>query len=133
MFSLFLYQFNVNTIQGYSMAISNGDYWTSGSDLNCENKFFWCSKESEFVKSQVLWKAGHPDANAGDCVYVEVRKGAENGTVLATNDCSQKLHYVCETRKRASKFDGLTFECMDLWDVSEGLQNANSLESVLYI
>jgi hypothetical protein len=103
------------------MVISNGDYWTSGSDQGCSNKFYWCSKGSEFIRTQIPWKSGHPDTIAGDCVYAEVRKGAVNGTLLATCDCSKKMNYVCETRKKGTDFQGLTFECMDLWEVSEGM------------
>jgi hypothetical protein len=103
------------------MAISNGNYWTSGSDLECANKYFWCSKGSEITEKQASWKSGHPDANAGDCVHAEIGKD----TFLATNDCGTKLHFVCETRKKGTEFQGLTFECMDLWDVSEGLNAAN--------
>jgi hypothetical protein len=88
--------------------------------LGCPDRFFWCSKEEEFIKSQVSWKAGHPDATAGDCVYAAINQNGVNETLLATSDCSKKLKYVCETRKKGTKFQGLTFECMDLWDVSEG-------------
>jgi hypothetical protein len=109
------------------MVISSDDYWTSGSDLNCSNKFFWCSKEAEFIKTQVSWKAGHPDANAGDCVHAEVRKSVTNETLLAASNCSRKLYYVCETRHKGTEFKGLTIECMSLWDVSEGLPTVKLL------
>jgi hypothetical protein len=102
------------------MVVPSGDYWTSGSDISCPNKFFWCSRESEFIKSQVIWKAGHPDTSKGDCVHAEVGKGAANETLLATSNCSTQLNYVCETRKKGTDFEGLTIECMALWDVTEG-------------
>jgi hypothetical protein len=102
----------------YSVVISYGNYWTSGSDLDCPNKFFWCSKESEFAEGQVPWQSGHPDSNAGDCVHAEIGKDV----LFATNNCSTELNFVCETRKKGTDFQGLTFECMDFWDVSEGLQ-----------
>jgi hypothetical protein len=102
------------------MTIKKGNYWTSASDLNCPNKFFWCSKQSEIIKSQMAWKTGHPDANAGDCVHAEVGS-LENETVLATSTCSMSMMYVCETRKKGTEFERLTFECKDLWKISEGL------------
>jgi hypothetical protein len=100
------------------MTISKGNYWTSGSDLDCPKRFFWCSKESEFINAQVSWKSGHPDSNSGACVHAEVGK---NITFLATSDCSARLNFVCETRKKGTDFEGLTFECMDLYDVSDGV------------
>jgi hypothetical protein len=105
------------------MVISPDNYWTSGSDFNCSNNFYWCSKEAEFIKTQVSWKAGHPDESVGDCVHAEVRKDASNETLLATSNCSTKLNYICETRHKGTEFQGLTIECMALWDVSEGLQS----------
>jgi hypothetical protein len=103
------------------MVIAKGKYWTSASDLDCPNKFFWCSKQSEIVQSQTKWKTGQPDVNAGDCVHAEIRNGAENETLLATSNCSLRIKYVCETRKKGTEFERLTFECQDLWKVSEGL------------
>jgi hypothetical protein len=103
------------------MAISDGEYWTSGSDLSCPNEYSWCSRGTKFRKGQVPWKSGHPDANAGECVYAEIRNGSVNETLLATSTCGKNLSYICETRKKGTEFQGLTFECMDLWDVSEGL------------
>jgi hypothetical protein len=106
----------LNFIIENALVISKGSYWTSGSDFECPNKYFWCSKESEIIGAEVSWKSGQPASKAGDCVYAEIG----NGTVLATGDCGTELHFVCEIRKKGTEFQGLTFECMELWDVSEG-------------
>jgi hypothetical protein len=98
--------------------LSEGDYWTSGTDADCPDRFMWCSKDSHFASSQVQWKAGHPAT--GDCVHVQIRNGSHNATVLGTSDCGEKLNFVCEMRKRGTEADSLMSECMALWDVSDG-------------
>jgi hypothetical protein len=102
------------------MRIVDGDYWTSGTDAECPNTYFWCSKESLFVKSQIPWKAGHPSASAGDCVHVQIKNGSQNGTVFGTSACSEKKRYVCEVRQSGTQGRALAVECMSLYDVTEG-------------
>jgi hypothetical protein len=102
-------------------AIKNGDYWTSGTDAEHPDKYYWCSKESAFVSSQIAWKTGHPNATEGDCVYVGIKNGSRNGTVLGTSKCSDRKFYVCEARQMGTEGRSLAVECMSLWDVTEGI------------
>jgi len=101
------------------MKVIDGDYWTSGTDFECPNTYFWCSKETEIVMSEISWKPGHPDAAAGDCIHVQIKNGSKSG-VFGTSDCSSKKNYVCEVRQKGTKGRSLAVECMALWDVSEG-------------
>jgi len=109
-----------NYFLGFAIKIPDGDYWTSGTDEECPDKYFWCSKESDFIKNQVSWKPGHPDSTIGDCVYVQVRNGTKNGTVFGTGGCGEKKNYVCEMRQKGTEGRALAVECMSLWDVTEG-------------
>jgi hypothetical protein len=99
--------------------LSDGDYWTSGTDVDCPDKFTWCSKEAQFASSQVQWKSGHP--STGDCVHVQIRNGSQNGTVFGTSDCGEKFNFVCEMRQKGTEGRALAVECMALWDVTEGI------------
>jgi hypothetical protein len=101
--------------------LENGDYWTSGTDSECPEKFTWCSKEAQFASSQVTWKTGHP-STAGDCVYVQIKNGTQNGTVFGTSDCNERKKFVCEVRHKGAEGRALAVECMALWDITEGLK-----------
>jgi len=70
----------------------------------------------------VDWKPGHPDAAAGDCVYVQVKNGTTNSTVFGTSNCGDKKNYVCEVRQKGTEGRALAMECMSLWDITEGFQ-----------
>jgi len=103
------------------MKIPDDEYWTSGTDLDCPDKYFWCSKESEFSAFQTTWKSGHPDASAGDCVHVQVANGTDGMSPFGSSNCSEKKQYFCEVRQRGTPGRALAVECMALWDVSEGI------------
>jgi hypothetical protein len=108
-------------LKGNSIRITDGDYWTSGTDAECPDQFNWCSKEAPFVKSQIPWKPGHPSASEGDCVYVQIKNGSQNGTVFGTSACGEKKRFVCEMRQKGTEGRALAVECMSLWDVTEGI------------
>jgi len=111
---------NIHNFKGYAMKIPDGDFWTSGTDFECPNTYFWCSKETEIVPSEISWKPGHPDASTGDCVHVQIKNGTKDVAPLGISDCSEKKNYICEVRKKGTKGRSLSLECMELWDVSEG-------------
>jgi len=115
------------------MKIPDGDYWTSGTDFECPNTFFWCSKEAEFVPSEIAWKPGHPDAAAGDCVHVQVRNLTKNMSLLATSSCSELKNYICEVRQKGTKGKAMSAECMALWDVTEGEVTFCICDTVLFL
>jgi hypothetical protein len=111
--------YNIHSIEN-AFRISDGDYWTSGTDAECPDNYFWCSKDSKFTASQIAWQTGHPSASEGDCVHVQVKNGSQNGTVLGTSNCNEKKLYVCEIRQKGTEGRALAVECMSLWDVTEG-------------
>jgi len=104
----------------YSVKIPDGEYWTSGTDANCSNKFYWCSKDAEFAGTQITWQAGHPDEAAGDCVHIQTITGTVDASPFGTSNCSQKKEYFCEVRQKGTTGRALAVECMSLWDVTEG-------------
>jgi len=90
-------------------------------DVDCPDKYYWCSKENNFAQSQVAWKPGHPAA--GDCVYVQIKNGSQNAqnmTVFGTSACTEKKSYVCEVQTKGTVGRVLAVECMALYDVTEG-------------
>jgi hypothetical protein len=102
------------------MAVQDGEYWTSGTDLDCPGKYFWCSSGMSFNNLNIPWIDGHPDSSAGDCVYVNIKNSSSNRTAVGTGDCSLAKHFVCETRYKGTELQGMTTECMELWDVKQG-------------
>ncbi|CAB3388245.1 Hypothetical predicted protein [Cloeon dipterum] len=78
-------------VSKYAPAL-NGDFWVSGMDLGCVSNFRWCSRNQDFVDSELKWKAGHPKAGL-NCVYLEVR---DQSVMLATASCTEKKDFLCE-------------------------------------
>ncbi|XP_059482888.1 uncharacterized protein LOC132201040 [Neocloeon triangulifer] len=103
----------------YSQKVNDSDYWTSGTNSNCTEKFNWCSKDANFVDNQVLWKSGEPNLANGECVYVTIKNGTLERSPLGVAACNSQKYYVCEVRQRGTAQRGLEIECMALWDVSE--------------
>ncbi|XP_065346446.1 uncharacterized protein LOC135943712 [Cloeon dipterum] len=91
-----------------------GDWWLSGTDLNCESNFHWCSNDRGFVSSEIAWKSGHPKAGF-DCVYLEARNGS---MLLATDNCDEKKKFLCEVRKKGTSGIAMQRECAETWDIS---------------
>jgi len=106
-------------------AFTDDEYWTSGSESDCPLKYFWCSKDAEFVKSQVSWKSNHPDPNFGSCVHAQIIKNDPKPIIeMGTSACNEKKRFVCEIRQTGTTTKGLTLECMALWDVTAGIYSA---------
>ncbi|CAB3388244.1 Hypothetical predicted protein [Cloeon dipterum] len=84
-------------VSKYAPAL-DGDFWVSGTDLGCVSNFRWCSRNQDFVDSELKWKAGHPKAGL-NCVYLEVRN---KSVLLATASCAEKKDFLCEVRKKNS-------------------------------
>ncbi|CAB3386814.1 Hypothetical predicted protein [Cloeon dipterum] len=93
---------------------ATGDWWLSGTDLNCESNFHWCSIDRGFVSSEVAWKSGHPKVGF-DCVYLEARNGS---MLLATDNCDEKKKFLCEVRKKGTSGIAMQRECAETWDIS---------------
>jgi len=103
-------------------AFTDDEYWTSGSDSDCPSNYFWCSKEAQFVKSQVFWKAKHPDPAIGNCVHVQVAiNDTKQNLEMGTSSCADEKYFVCEVRQVGTTGRGLALECMALWDITEGI------------
>jgi hypothetical protein len=72
-----------------------GTYWTSGSFLDCDDKYGWCSLEG-FFNSTVKWGAGQPPSTkANTCVKVYLGGAGEDSYLTAT-DCDGQANYICE-------------------------------------
>jgi Lectin C-type domain len=72
-----------------------GEYWTSGTDRECNNRYHWCSIDYPFRTKDLNWAAAHPKEADGDCVYIKATLDL-NSTVIATDDCSKERYFVCE-------------------------------------
>ncbi|CAB3386063.1 Hypothetical predicted protein [Cloeon dipterum] len=92
----------------------DGDFWVSGTDLGCVSNFRWCSRNQDFVDSELKWKAGHPKAGL-NCVYLEVRN---KSVLLATASCAEKKDFLCEVRKKNSYQKAMQAECAETWDIT---------------
>ncbi|XP_059479104.1 uncharacterized protein LOC132198857 [Neocloeon triangulifer] len=107
-------------IREYVLLIQSSGYWTSGTNANCREKFFWCSKGSNFAPKYVTWKSGEPSLEKGECVSVEInRNGTEELSVLAVSNCSEQRNFVCEGRQKGTELDGMQAECMATWDITQ--------------
>ncbi|XP_065336698.1 uncharacterized protein LOC135937474 [Cloeon dipterum] len=93
---------------------SFGDFWLSGTDLNCPSNFRWCSLGRDFVDSELKWKTGHPKADL-DCVYLEVRN---RSLLLASANCAENKTFLCEVRKKATAQRAMQTECAEIWDIT---------------
>jgi beta-xylosidase len=80
-----------------------GQFWTSGTDLNCPGKYHWCARGRDFSPKEVTWASGHPDSSKGECVTVEMKA---NSSVLKTANCNSNFSYVCEVRFKYFKQKG---------------------------
>jgi hypothetical protein len=109
---------NINSIE--FIDISDGLYWTSGTDMGDPNTFTWCSTKTLFRKSQISWRAGHPDNIAGDCVNLEIKKDTFNETYFGTSNCDMELPYICESYQKGPDNMGVVTECKALWEISDG-------------
>ncbi|XP_059489056.1 uncharacterized protein LOC132204526 [Neocloeon triangulifer] len=103
----------VSKLTAQYSSFTNGDWWVSGSDINCDKNFQWCSINRAFVESEIKWKSGHPKAGL-DCVYVEIRNSS---ILLATADCKEKKRFLCEVRRDATFGIGMQTECAEIWDI----------------
>ncbi|XP_059474381.1 uncharacterized protein LOC132196029 [Neocloeon triangulifer] len=99
-------------------SLVNIDFWTSGSDKDCDGRYRWCSIERDFISRDVNWKSGAPDSIAGDCVSVNFSNTTANQSTYATNNCSKELLFICEVRNTGTTSDALQKECMEIWNVS---------------
>ncbi|XP_065344301.1 uncharacterized protein LOC135942218 [Cloeon dipterum] len=91
-----------------------GDFWLSGTDLDCDSNFQWCSLGRDFVNPELRWKQEHPKAGL-DCVYVEARNGS---VMLASANCDEQKLSLCEVRKRGTSQVALQNECMEIWQIN---------------
>ncbi|XP_059477445.1 uncharacterized protein LOC132197870 [Neocloeon triangulifer] len=92
-------------------------FWTSGTDLNCQGKFRWCSNEiKDYIKTNLLWQKGQPGMN-NSCIYIQ--NDNLRGPLLGTNDCKVELHFICESRTPANTyFESVVNECQEVNRVS---------------
>ncbi|CAB3360500.1 Hypothetical predicted protein [Cloeon dipterum] len=88
-----------------------GEFWTSGTDLDCDGNYRWCSVDRAFVKSEVLWAAGEPNRKKGLCVTIKTNSN-ETDTTLQTSDCNAKKRYICEARQPGTLVKVVQKECV---------------------
>ncbi|XP_059482765.1 uncharacterized protein LOC132200957 [Neocloeon triangulifer] len=71
------------------------DYWTSGSQVDCEFRFTWCATGVRFHRNDTRWIPGHPNTEdeSQPCVVAYLNK-----THLYLNDlpCSANNNFICE-------------------------------------
>ncbi|CAB3388505.1 Hypothetical predicted protein [Cloeon dipterum] len=91
-----------------------GDFWISGTNVDCPSTFRWCSRNLDFIDSELKWKAGHPVSGLG-CVYLEVRNGS---VLLATADCSENKTFLCDIRKNQTSQKAMQAECANIWNIT---------------
>jgi Lectin C-type domain len=72
-----------------------GEFWTSGTDGECDGNYRWCSVDRAFLKKEVLWAPNHPSKNKGQCVSVKTHPAAPNNT-LQSASCDVKKRFICE-------------------------------------
>ncbi|XP_065350218.1 uncharacterized protein LOC135946097 [Cloeon dipterum] len=91
-----------------------GDFWLSGTDMGCPSNYHWCSLNRDFINPEIRWKDGHPKVGP-NCVYLEVRN---ESMLLATADCNEGKHFLCDARKKATVQRGMQGECAEIWDIT---------------
>jgi hypothetical protein len=75
----------------------------------------WCSNFKPFQPKEVTWAAGEPSSTGG-CVYLK----SSNSSSLAMADCSMKMRFLCDVRKKGTSGKALQQECLETWDVTSG-------------
>jgi hypothetical protein len=89
-----MYSFIIlSLLKGYKHTLVR-DFWTSGTDKDCDGKFRWCSKNEDFRNKEIAWHLGEP-SNTGDCVYLK-NGNTSKETFLATDSCSANKSFICE-------------------------------------
>jgi hypothetical protein len=78
-------------INSIDSKVDDVEFWTSGTDFECEGKFMWCNLNRRFVNRNMNW------ANdvKGDCVSVKYSNGS---STFSKNDCRKELNYICEVK-----------------------------------
>jgi hypothetical protein len=69
--------------------LGNIEFWTSGTDAECEGRFMWCPLNRRFINRNMSWAAGEN----GDCVSVKFSNGS---STFSKSDCTKRQRYICE-------------------------------------
>jgi hypothetical protein len=69
----------------------------------CQKQYGWCGKKSNPELVEVNWAQGQPDQAAGDCVFARFSNSSVNESVMALENCSQKMNFVCEVRNKVGE------------------------------
>jgi hypothetical protein len=74
---------------------TSSNLWTSGSQLNCRNKFKWCEANTSFA-SDLPWVGGEPNSvqNNEACVAQYYNPG--NEAPFLDLPCAASLNFICE-------------------------------------
>ncbi|XP_065345464.1 uncharacterized protein LOC135943002 [Cloeon dipterum] len=91
-----------------------GDFWISGTNVDCPSTFRWCSRNLDFIDSELKWKAGHPKDGL-NCVFLEVRNGS---VLLASADCAENKTFLCDVRKNQTSQKAMQAECAGIWNIT---------------
>jgi len=74
------------------------DFWTSGTDQDCDGAYRWCSLNRDFTNPEINWGAAEPKSANGDCVSVRFVNGTTEETVYSTGNCAEEKNFICEVR-----------------------------------
>jgi hypothetical protein len=81
---------------GFFNWLPASDYWTSGTDKNCDTSYRWCALGKNFLPKEIRWGSGEPNQANGDCVYVKFSNVSWESTALHTANCIEEKHFICE-------------------------------------
>jgi Lectin C-type domain len=80
-----------------------GEFWTSGTDGECEGNYRWCSVDRAFLKKETLWDPNQHSMDKGKCVSVKTHPLATNNT-LQSASCDVKKRFICEVDAKLAIF-----------------------------
>ncbi|CAB3376649.1 Hypothetical predicted protein [Cloeon dipterum] len=112
----------------------NRDFWTSGSNLDCDGPHFWCSEDEKLRQDDFPgenWKGGRPPSQvAGNCIFINL----SNASILGAELCSVEKQFLCEVLGNENKSMRIKETCKELWDVSDQeiddqILNASALQA----
>jgi len=72
------------------------DFWTSATDVGCDDKYLWCSGSKDFNHDEVNWKDEQPKSADGDCVFLQFSNTSVNLSTYSLGSCAEEKRFICE-------------------------------------
>ncbi|XP_059470982.1 uncharacterized protein LOC132193989 [Neocloeon triangulifer] len=90
-------------------AIASGLFWTSGTDMGCEDFFGFCTT-NRLVRGEARWAVNQPDNanNSENCLALEINGGI---ALLRDENCDKKFRVICEGRPPSTGMKSVEEEC----------------------